>query len=225
MGLNCKSGKARVGPLTKSKNRRCSRKTCKLGERTKLHRCPRAPVLCPPAGSLPQLQNVRHVRRAIRGEYGTRRSNALVATRAVPKNHLLFCEPLRLLHSTEEIEQYEDAIATRYGDKYEFPVVMRTRTSGFALVSLDPLRKDPRSLFYMMNHGLTAKARSVKQFNGVPFVFDVRAFTERQRSTLIGVCAKSNLAAGDELTWNYFSSAKVESKHVLKTANGLKWKK
>jgi len=222
----------RKGPYVKgTQSRRCvtkAREVCAHGERHKndSFRCPRPPkrTLCPHKDTQDRTCNRPNpVRKAIDPKFGsTRRSNTLKASRAVHKGQVLFCEDLELLFGEDAIDAYEDEIHELYGDKYQFPVVVRTHASegrvGLRLIHVDE-RRDPRTLFYMMNHGATAGERNVTQTGNIPFQSDpnLSKVPRTHTSLQVSVCAKRAIPKGQDILWDYGKES------VKSFMHGKKW--
>lgn len=148
-------------------------------------------------------QHVSHVRGKRFLKYGGRRVNALICTRRVPKGHLLFVARLRLLTGLKAIAEYEDQVHNRYEGRYDYPVLQIKKENGVVLAAalIEPTRdRDPRTLFYLMNHEPYKRRQSIMQPNTR---YEIDHGTKQVH---IAVIAARDLKRGDELTWRYANS-------------------
>ena len=125
-----------------------------------------------------------------------RKPNALVATVDVAFGNALFCETLPFLHGTEAIEAYED----QYEEEYPHSVIMIGKTEAIGLIHQDAMSDDPRSTFYMMNHGKNPRERNVQ----LPFRISRSEREANGDRITIEVCASKRIRMGDEIRFDYF---------------------
>ena len=135
-----------------------------------------------------------------------RKPNALVATVDVAFGNALFCETLPFLHGTEAIDAYED----QYEEDYPHSVIMIGKTEAIGLIHQDAMSDDPRSTFYMMNHGKFARQRNVR----LPFKISQKEREAHGDMITIEVCADKQIKAGEEIRFDYFDGDPSRKKDI-----------
>lgn len=132
-----------------------------------------------------------------------RKPNALVATADVVKGNTLFCETLPLLRGTGAIDAYEE----RNEPEFPQPVIVFQKESkgdGKEALAIGLIHQnvagDPRSTFYMMNHGKAGQDRNVR----LPFRISDSERKANGAWITIEVCAYKPIKKGDEIRFDYF---------------------